>query len=169
MPGGPTLEIHLLDRIYMRYDSDPHIVRRILAEADGLQNTLNPLLTKKAIVSSDFDGSIPQVNSLLNTLDHFIQLHTFNPQFSLGRFQRSLYRKKNSPFSKRRSQKNSAPERVPSIEAQVKWNIQRFVHPSPAQADNEQILIRLYKRIVQVLESYYVDNVRETHTAAILN
>jgi hypothetical protein len=31
------------------------------------------------------------------------------------------------------------------------------------------VLIRLYKRFVQVLESYYVNNVRETHTAAILN
>ena len=152
----------------MRYDSDPHIVRRILTEADGLQITLNTLLPQEALLSKDFDKSIPQVNDLLNTLDHFIQLHTFNPQFSLSRFSAHYIEKKLSTLKDSISQL-LRQKKFPSIEEQVKWNIQRFVHPNPSHGDNEQVLIRLYKRLVQVLESYYVDNVRKTHTAAILN
>lgn len=152
----------------MRYDSDPHIVRRILTEADGLQNTLNVLLTKEAIVSEDFDPSMPPVSSLLNTLDHFIQLHTFNPQFSLSRFS-AHYIEKKLLFLKDTISKILRQKEFPSIEHQVKWNIQRFVHPNPTYVDNEQVLISLYKRLVQVLESYYVERIRNTHTAAILN
>ncbi|MCP4404124.1 MAG: hypothetical protein GY801_43310 [bacterium] len=152
----------------MRYDSDPHIVKRVLTEADGLQNTLNMLLMQEAIVSGDFDTSMPPINSLLNTLDHFIQLHTFNPQFSLSRFSAHYIEKKLS-FLKDSISKILRQKKFPSIEEQVKWNIQRFVHPNPTQVDNEQILISLYKRLVQVLETYYVDKVRDTHTAAVLN
>ena len=152
----------------MRYDSDPQIVRRILTEVDGLQNALNTLLTQETIVSEDFDVSMPQVESLLNTLDHFIQLHTFNPQFSLSRFSAHYIEKKLS-FLKDSISKILRQKDFPSIEEQVKWNIQRFVHPNPANSDNEQVLILLYKRAVQVLESYYVDSIQETHTAAILN
>ncbi|PID57732.1 hypothetical protein CSB45_05760 [candidate division KSB3 bacterium] len=152
----------------MRYDSEPQLVRRLLEDADGLQRTLNSLLTKDRVLSGDFEAPMPQVESLLNTLDHFSQLHTLNPQFSLSPFSARHIEKKLS-FLKETISKLLLRKEFPSLEARVRWSIQRFVHPETADKDDEQTLILLYRRIVQVLDSYYAKNVRDSRTVTLLN
>ncbi len=152
----------------MRYDSDPLVVKKILTETDSLQNILNHALSLETISSQFFDESAVYVASLLFTLDHFITLHSLNPQFSLSRFSAHYIDKKLSLLWESISKVLRKKEFV-SLKEQVKWNIERFVHPHPADLDNEQLLICLYKKLVQVLRTYYAEYVKEMHIVAVLS
>ena len=152
----------------MRYDSDPQVVKRISTEADGLQNSLNRVLVSETPASEVFDEFAPLISSLLDTLDHFITLHSLNPQFSLSRFSAHYIEKKLSSIQKSIAELFRQKE-FPTLEDQVFWHLTRFVNPEKASADNEQLLVGLYTRLVQVLETYYSKRVRNTHIAAILN
>ena len=152
----------------MRYDSDPQVVKKILTEADSLQNVLNSALPLDKIPSYFFDDTAAHVSVLLSTLDHFIMLHSLNPQFSLSRFSAHYVDKKLSLLWESIS-KVLRKKAFASQNEQVKWNIERFVHPHPADLDNEQLLIGLYKKLVQVLRTYYAEHVSDMHIAAVLN
>jgi hypothetical protein len=59
-------------------------------------------------------------------------------------------------------------KRFPNPEDQADWSKVRFLEQNPIY-DNEQLIIALYKKLAQVLETYYVEHVRDTHFAAMLN
>jgi hypothetical protein len=151
----------------MKYDSDPYIVKRILTEAETLAGFLSTSRFEEAIPRHLFDELEPLVSTFLSTLDHFAQLHALNPQLSLSRFSA------NTIEQKLLSLQNGIVhvftlKQFPNLAEQVRWNIERFLSPRTVQ-DSEQMFISLYKKLAQLLETYYVDRVRETHFAALLN
>ncbi|PIE35351.1 hypothetical protein CSA56_04560 [candidate division KSB3 bacterium] len=152
----------------MRYDSDPQVVKKILLETESLQNVLNNAFSLEALPPGFFDDIAPHVSSLLATLDHFITLHSLNPQFSLSRFSAHYIDKKLSALWESIAEVFQKKE-FATLEAKVKWHVDRFVHPHPVCFDNEQSLIVLYKKLVQVLKTYYAEHVRDTRIVAVLN
>lgn len=151
----------------MRYDSESQVVRRILAETEALDDSLSHSGLSGTVSARLFDELEPQVSCLHTTLDHFIQLHVLNPQWSLSRF--SAYHIEQKLVSLRENiSKLFRQKQFASLDEQVEWNHDRFLHPQKF-SDNEQLLIDLSQKIVQVLETYYVDRIRNTHIAAILN
>lgn len=151
----------------MRYDSDPQIVKRILGEVAALQKALERAMSFASLPVGVFDDLSPLALSVLATLDHFIQLHTLNPQFSLSRFSTHYIEKTLSTHVETLS-KIFRRKEFSSVEQQVEWNFTRFIAPRQ-ETDSEQTLISLYKKIAQTLETYYADRVRSMHIAAILN
>ncbi len=151
----------------MRYDSDPQFVRRILGEVAALQNALDRFIKSKGVAEHVFDELAPLVLSVSSTLDHFIQLHTLNPQFSLSRFSAHYIEKTLSASSETISALFHRKE-FASVEAQVEWNFTHFIAPRP-NGSNEQLLVNIYKKISQTLDTYYAERVRNMHIAAVLN
>jgi hypothetical protein len=151
----------------MRYDSDPYIIKKIITEAETLQKFLSNPRLGGTISPHLFDELELLLSSFVGTIDHFAQLHALNPQFSVSRFSA------NTIEQKLLSLRTSITElftfkQFDSLYAQAEWHKTRFL-VSPAIHDNEQILIALYKKLAQVLETYDVERVRQTHFAALLN
>ncbi len=151
----------------MRHDSESQVVRRILAETEALDDSLSQPKLSKTISPRLFDELEPLVSRLHITLNHFIKLHVFNPQLSLSRF--SAYHIEQKLNSLKESISELFHQReFASVNAQVEWYRNRFLHFHTI-ADHEQLLVDLSQKIVQVLETYYVDRIRNTHIAAALN
>lgn len=151
----------------MRYDSDPQVIKRILVEAEALQDSLNRFGMSGEIALALFDQLEPLITPLLTTLDHFAKLHVLNPQFSLSRFSASYVERELLSLQAGIGQV-FAKRTFTSVTEQVEWNRQRFLS-SAGVRDNEQLLILLSDKIAQLLETYYVEKVRNAHFAAILN
>ncbi|GAK52075.1 hypothetical protein U14_03322 [Candidatus Moduliflexus flocculans] len=151
----------------MRYDSDAQFVRRILGEVAALQNALERAMKAKEIADHVFDDLAPLAVSVASTLDHFTQLHTLNPQFSLSRFSANYIEKSLSATSEAISTLFRHKE-FASIEEQVEWNFTHFIAPRP-NGSSEHLLISVYKKISQTLDTYYAERVRNMHIAAVLN
>lgn len=151
----------------MRYDSDPQVVKRILVEAEALQDSLNRRGTSGEIVLSLFDTLEPLITPLLTTLDHFAKLHVLNPQFSLSRFSASYIERQLLMLQTSISQAFTNRS-FTSVSEQVEWHRQRFLS-SAGRRDNEQLAIMLLHKIAQMLDTYYVERIRRAHFAALLN
>jgi len=151
----------------MRYDSDAQFVRRILGEAAALQNALERAMKSNSVSNRVFDDLAPLVQSVSSTLDHFTQLHTLNPQFSLSRFSANYIEKTLLAASEAISALFRRKQ-FSSIEEQVEWNFTHFIAPRP-NGSSEHLLINAYKKISQTLDTYYAERVRNMHIAAVLN
>ncbi len=151
----------------MRYDSEPQIVRRILTETGAFTDFLKRPELSGTIVQPYAEQLESHVNLLRDTLDHFSKLHTLNPQFSLSRFSASYIEQKlqavQSAISAFFEQKT-----FDDSYQRMDWYRVRFAEKTRV-IDHDQILISLYKRIEQVLETYNVDRIRQFHIAAVLN
>lgn len=151
----------------MRYDSDPYIVRKIITEADTVSTFLSNSRLGSKIPPGLFDELEPFIRTFLGTLEHFAQLHALNPQLSLSRFSANTIEQK--LLSVQTSIVNVfALKHFDTLEEQANWNRSRFLSPMLI-LDSEQLLISLYKKVVQVLQTYYIHNVRERHFAVLLN
>ena len=151
----------------MRYDSDPQVVRRILTDTEELQRALTHANTQERIAFEFFDLHADRVSKLLNTLGHFIELHLLNPQFSLSRFSAHHIEQKILALQKSLITFFSRLE-FSDLTEKVAWNRDRFLRLQPFQ-DKQQLFIQLYERLVQLLETYYLERIRATHFAALLN
>ena len=151
----------------MRYDSDPQVVKRILVEAEALQDSLNRFGTSEKIALSLFDKFEPVITPFLTTLDHFAKLHVLNPQFSLSRFSAAYIERELLSLQASISQ-IFTNRTFTSVSEQVEWNRQRFLSSANVR-DHEQLLITLLHKIAQLLDAYYVERIRDAHFAAILN
>ena len=151
----------------MRYDSDPHIVKRILVEAEALQDSLGPSDISEEQPSSFFEKQASLTTPLLTTLEHFAKLHILNPQFSLSRFS-GAYIERELLSVQASIQQVFGQRKFATIQEQVEWNRARYLSTSGAR-DSEQILVTLSHKIAQLLETYYSERIREKHFAAILN
>jgi hypothetical protein len=151
----------------VRYDSDPYIVKKILTEAETLHTFLSHPRLGERVSSSLLNELEPLTTMFLGTLDHFAQLHALNPQFSLSRFSANTIEQK--LLSLRTSITDIfSLKQFESLREQAEWHSMRFLFPTTIY-DNEQLLVSLYKKLAQVLETYYVDRVRKTQFAALLN
>ncbi len=148
----------------MRYDSEPQIVKRILTEAETLSDFLTPSEQAESLSCQELQAP---VNLLRTTLDHFAQLHTLHPQLSLSRFSASYIEQKLQSVQESILALFQQKQFADSYE-KMEWYRARFLHPQSVD-DHEELLISLYTRIEQVLETYYVDRIRNSHIAAILN
>lgn len=151
----------------MKYDSDPYIVKRILTEADTLGGFLSNSCFGGIVSRHLFDELELLVSTFLSTLDHFAQLHALNPQLSLSRFSANTIEQKLLSLQTSIIEMFTLKQ-FPSLAEQVRWNIERFLSLTTVQ-DSEQVFISLYKKLAQLLETYYVDRVKKTHFAALLN
>lgn len=151
----------------MRYDSEPQIVRRILTEAEALHEFLNRSEVTGTIAQPLSDELESLVGLLRKTLDHFSKLHILNPQLSLSRFSASHIEGKLQSIQESIIALFQQKQFV-NLYEKMEWYRDRFLHPHSI-IDHEQLLISMYKRIEQVLETYYVDRIRNSHIAAILN
>jgi hypothetical protein len=151
----------------MRHDSDPYIIKKIITETDILQISLDdPRLTDN-VPSYLFDELEPFVSTFLSTLDHFAQLHALNPQLSLSRFSANTLEQKLLTLQDSIVRVFSL-KKFSSPDDQANWSQERFLVESSIH-DSEQLFIALYKKLAQVLETYYMNRVREHHFAALLN
>ena len=148
----------------MRYDSDPYIVKKILIEADILHASLRHPRLGAAYLFGELE---PVVSTFLSTLDHFAQLHTLNPQLSLTRFSANTIEQKLLALQTGIEQVFSLKP-FSSLEEKANWSRDRFLMAATIH-DQEQVFVTLYKKLAQVVETYYVNRVRETHFAALLN
>ena len=151
----------------MRYDSDPQVVRKILDEAEALKDSLRHPNSSENVSSHFFDSIKPFVNSLLNTLDHFTKLYVLNPQMSLSRFSASYIERELLTLQTEIDQVFNHRQ-FDSLDEQVDWNRERFLN-SQKFCDSEQILIGLYRKVAQFLDSYYAERIRNAHFAVVLN
>ncbi len=151
----------------MRYDSDPYIVKKILTEAETLSAFLSNPRLEEIVSHHLFTELEPLISTFAGTLDHFVQLHALNPQFSLSRFSANTIEQRllslRTGIARIFSLKQFA-----TLEEQMTWNRNRFLSPTTIN-DSEQLLVSLYKKLSQVLETYYIDRIRKTHFAALLN
>ena len=151
----------------MRYDSDPYIVKKIVIEADILQASLSQPRLKEIVPPYLFVELEPIVSAFLSTLDHFAQLHTLNPQFSLSRFSAHTLEQKLLAVGAGVLQTFSRkPFR--NVDEKALWYRERFLNPLP-NVDPEQLFVALHKKLAQLVETYSVNRVRDTHFAALLN
>lgn len=151
----------------MRYDSDPYIIKKVLTEADILQISLDDPRLRDTVPPYLFDELEPFVTTFLSTLDHFAQLHALNPQLSLSRFsanslEQKLLTLQDSILRVFSLKKFSNPE------DKANWSKERFLVETSVH-DSEQLFIALYKKIAQIVDTYYAHRVQETHFAALLN
>ena len=151
----------------MQHDSDPYIVKKILTEAAILQISLDDPRLGETVPAYLFDELEPFVTGFIGTLDHFAQLHALNPQLSLSRYSTNVIEQKLSKLQDSIARVFSL-KRFPSPEDQADWSKERFVEHTSVH-DSEQLIIELYKKTAQILETYYIDRVQETHCAALLN
>ena len=151
----------------MRHDSDPYIVKKILTEADILQISLDDPRLGKVIPPYLFDELEPLVTNFIGTLEHFALLHALNPQLSLSRYSANTTEQKLSSLQES-IRKVFSLKTFPSPKDQADWNKARFLG-NDSISDSEQPFITLYTKLAQVLETYYVQRVKETHFAALLN
>jgi hypothetical protein len=151
----------------MRHDSDPYIVKKIVMEAEILQISLDDPRLGETVPPYLFDELEPFVTNFIGTLDHFAKLHALNPQLSLSHYSCSTIEHKLSTLQESIARVFSL-KRFPNPEDQADWSKVRFLEQNPIY-DNEQLIIALYKKLAQILETYYVEHVRDTHFAAMLN
>lgn len=151
----------------MRHDSDPYIVKKIVMEADILQISLDDPRLRETVPPYLFDELEPFVTNFIGTLDHFAKLHALNPQLSLSRYSTNTIEQKLSTLQDSIARVFSL-KRFPNPEDQADWSKVRFLEQTPVY-DNEQLIIALYKKLAQILETYYVGRIRDTHFAAMLN
>lgn len=151
----------------MRHDSESQVVRRILTETETLHDTLAHSGLSGTASQRFFDAIEPSVSQLHTTLDHFIKIHVLNPQLSLSHFSASYIEQKLLALRDSISELFRQKEFV-SLNEQVEWNRNRFLRFHTI-ADNEQLLVDLSQKVVQILETYYAERIRNTHIAAILN
>ncbi len=124
-------------------------------------------MKSKSVASHVFGDLAPLAVSVSSTLDHFTQLHTLNPQFSLSRFSANYIEKTLSSTSEAISTLFRLKE-FASVEERVEWNFTHFIAPRPNGSD-EHVLVSVYKKISQTLDTYYAERVRNMHIAAVLN
>lgn len=151
----------------MRYDSDPYIVKKILTEVDILQLSLHDPRLRDVVPVYLFDELEPFVSTFLNTLDHFAQLHTLNPQFSLSRFSCNSLEQKLLALQQSIVRVFTL-KKFPNAEDKANWSKERFLGEGGVH-DNEQLFIVLYKKLAQMLGTYFVQHIETTHFAALLN
>lgn len=151
----------------MRHDSDPYIIKKIVTEADIIQISLDDPRLGDTVPAYLFDELEPFVTNFIGTLDHFGQLHALNPQLSLSRYSANTIEQKLSTLQDSIIRLFSL-KHFPSPEDQADWSKERFLERNPIY-DNEQLFIALYKKLAQVLETYYIDRIRDAHFAALLN
>lgn len=152
----------------MRYDSDPYIINKFLTEAETLHTSLTQSHLPSMKPEELFASLEAVAGTFLNTLDHFVKLHTLNPQFSLSRF--NLHNIERQLLALRSGITDAfARKEFASLDTQVEWNKDRFLLTNPGIRDSEHLFITLYKKISQTLDTYMVERVQANPFVVLLN